>query len=353
MKSYTVTDEWDGSRIDRLVRALHPATPFAVIQTLLRKGRITLNGKRVPGRTRLAVGDTVEIRDEILGAGEDGPKNESPGAGGGMLSDKSPDTRDGVLSGKSPGAGGRRPKGKSRRARGAQRWGSIGEEISVLHEDGEILVIDKPRGLVVQPGNRKSLGSLLDLLEEYGAGRTSRQMRPMHNGDLPPFPYTPVHRLDRETSGVLVVAKTRHAARALSAAFSTRLVEKRYLALVEGAPFPEHGVIDTPLTIKKGARSTATCRSGGKRAETQYSLLGSRGEGCSLLDVHISTGRTHQIRAHLASIGHPVAGDRRYGARLHPDGWPHLHAWKISFPHPDGSGAVEATAPPPPWAGME
>ncbi len=311
MKRYTITDEWAGARIDRLVRALYPAMPFHAVQTLLRRGRVVLNGKRVRGNTRLAVGDIVEFHEDREGKGALPPiKDEA-----------------------------------ERRERG-----SIGEAIAVLYEDDDVLVVDKPRGIVVQPGNRKELGSLLDLLEAYRLKRVATGAAPSEDAEPALFPYTPVHRLDRETTGALVVAKTRHAARALSRAFAAGNVEKRYLALVEGVPFPERGTISTPLHVEKKKRSTARSRADGKASETNYSLIRLTGGGRSLLEVRITTGRTHQIRAHLAGIGHAVAGDRRYGTGGRPEKNLHLHAWKIVFPHPRSGASVEATAPLPAWA---
>jgi 23S rRNA-/tRNA-specific pseudouridylate synthase len=340
MKRYTIDVEWAGARIDRFIRALHPGTPFAAIQTMLRKGAVTLNGQKAPGGRRLAAGDRVEVRG----------------------------TRGGETT-----AGKRRPGAGPARGDVPARYGSIGAEITVLYEDDDILVIDKPRGLVVQPGNNNRLGSLLDLLEIYRAGRSdkpertlpdngrareferspetgrlNRSTQPLEN-EPPPFPYTPVHRLDRETTGALVIAKTRRAARAMSDAFRTGLVEKTYLVLVEGAPAPPRGTIDTPLRIRKGRRSRARPDPGGKRSETRYATIRTIA-GRSLLEVRIATGRTHQIRAHLAGKGCPVAGDRRYGATGRSREILHLHAWKISFAHPVSGAAVEAAAPPPAWA---
>ena len=140
-------------------------------------------------------------------------------------------------------------------------WGGIGKEIQIVYEDDDILVINKPAGLVVQPGNIKEKGSLLDLLEEY-------QRRKGTIPEIPgTFPYTPVHRLDRQTTGALLVAKTRPVARILSRAFAEGLIEKTYLAVVEGVPAKLQGTISIPLTTKKGARSVARPDVRGKKAE--------------------------------------------------------------------------------------
>jgi 23S rRNA pseudouridine1911/1915/1917 synthase len=311
MKRYTITDEWAGARIDRLVRALYPSTPFHAVQALLRRGKVTLNGKRVRGNTRLAVGDVVAFLEAETGEGSRHLE------------------RDGITQ---------------------REWGSIGGEIAVLYEDDDVLVIDKPRGIVVQPGNRKELGSLLDLLEAYRLQRVSPGAAPSDDAEPAPFPYTPVHRLDRETTGALVVAKTRRAARVLSKEFVAGRVEKRYLALVEGVPPAERGTVEVPLRVEKNRRSTASPDAKGKAAETTYSLVSSPGGGRSLLEVRITTGRTHQIRAHLAGIGNAIVGDSRYGTGGRTEGGLHLHAWRISFPHPRGADVVHVTSPPPVWA---
>jgi 23S rRNA pseudouridine955/2504/2580 synthase len=354
-KRYTIDDEWDGARIDRFIRAVSPGTPFAVIQTLLRKGGVTLNGRTVGGGDRLAAGDSVEIHEQINIAGR-----AAAGTRGGKRPDETPV--------------------------GVEKWGSIGREIPVLFEDDDVLVIDKSHGLIVQPGNRKDLGSLLDLLEAYqidtgersergtppGKKRTpsGKRLLPAENPkknkgrdekrdtqSLPAYPFTPVHRLDRETTGVLIAAKTRSAARALSGAFRKGQVEKVYMALVEGAPSPGTGTVTAPLRVEKGRRSTARRDTAGKRSETRYRTVRTVTGGRTLLEVCITTGRTHQIRVHLAGIGHPIVGDRRYGKKHEERGRkPYsgnilcLHAWKVIFPHPRHGDAVEVTAPPPSWA---
>lgn len=302
MKKFTVTGEWADARMDRFVRALFPELTFRMIQMLLRKGRILLNGRKARGSTRLEEEDIVEV-DMTEGDSE-------PRAG----RNSEPETE----------------------------WGSIGKDIRILYEDNYVLVLDKPAGLVVQPGNRKEKGSLLDLLDKYRLRNENTPKPP------PAYQYSPVHRLDRETTGVLVAAKTRPAARALSRAFAEGLVEKAYLAVVEGVPSPGTGTISLPLKTKKRKSSRAGVAAGGKRALSGYSLRRRLPGGRALLEVRIATGRTHQIRAHLASIGHPVAGDTKYGAgRRDTGGRLLLHSWKISFPHPGDGRRVDVEAPPP------
>ena len=336
MKRFAITGEWHGSRLDRFIRASLPGTPFGVTQILLRKGLIFLNGTKALGNTRLKAGDVVAVD---LAEFEDGARPAPP------------------------------PLQRSRRKTG------IGRDIPIIYEDDSLLVIDKPAGLVVQPGNQKEKGSLLDLLEEYRRRKTGERpgmTRARRNQDDrqfqldlrspnedpaagPPengssgihFPYTPVHRLDRLTSGALIVAKTRIAARALSRALSRGDVRKTYLAVVEGTPSGSTGEISAPLLTTKGARSHSAVAAGGKEARTVYTVAKRLRGDRTLLEVSMRTGRTHQIRAHLASIGHPIVGDKEYGAPSSSGGRLFLHAWKLRFNHPVTGKAIAATAEMP------
>ncbi len=336
MKRFSITGEWHGSRLDRFIRASLPGMPFGVTQILLRKGLIFLNGSKALGNARLKAGADVAI-----------------------------DLAEFVE--------GRRPPAASPPRR--KRAGGIGRDIRVLYEDVSVLVIDKPAGLVVQPGNQKEKGSLLDLLEEYrrkrtgarpGSTRARRNQDERHlqldlrgpgedAADSPPgggptgihFPYTPVHRLDRLTSGALIVAKTRTAARSLSRALSSGGVRKTYLAVVEGTPFAKSGEISAPLVTAKGAKSHSTVAAEGKDARTTYTTVKKLAGDRTLLEVSMRTGRTHQIRAHLASIGHPIVGDKEYGASSSSGGRLFLHAWKLRFAHPVTGRDITATAEMP------
>jgi RluA family pseudouridine synthase len=301
MKRFTIVREWQGSRLDRFIRASFPGTPFSVTQILLRKGLIFLNGVKASGSVRLKAGDIVAVN--IAEAEENGRSKQ-------------------ICPPRSKGASG------------------IGSGIPVLYEDDMLLVIGKPAGLVVQPGNRAERGSLLDLLEAYRLKRREEQPEPR-------FPFTPVHRLDRQTSGALIVAKTRPAARALSKAISHGEVLKIYLAVVEGIPTERSGEISTPLATRKGVRSHSVTAPEGKTARTSYSLLKKLRGRRALLEVSIRTGRTHQIRVHLASIGHPIAGDKEYGASSSSGSKLRLHSWKLKFRHPETGAPIAVTASPP------
>ncbi|MDD4857216.1 MAG: RluA family pseudouridine synthase [Candidatus Krumholzibacteria bacterium] len=302
MKRFTISGEWQGSRLDRFIRASFPGTPFGVTQILLRKGLIFLNGVKANGSARLKAGDVVAVN--ISEAEENG---------------------------------------RSRQAAPPRATSAceIGATVPVLYEDDSILVIDKPAGLVVQPGNRADKGSLLDLLERYRLKHAAPASEPL-------FLYTPVHRLDRQTSGALIIAKTRPAARALSRAISQGDVLKTYLAVVEGIPPGKSGEISAPLATYKGKHSHSAPAATGKEARTSYSVLKKLSGERALLEVSIRTGRTHQIRAHLASIGHPIAGDKEYGASSRSGGKLFLHAWKLQFQHPETGAVIAVTASPPP-----
>lgn len=337
MKRFDVSTEWRGSRLDRFIRAHLPGTPFGVTQILLRKGLIFLNGTRAGGSARLQSGDVVAV--DIHEADENGI----------ILSESRFDRRRPVRvkRRRPPGARNAAPNQLELFANDSDPR-TIAGRIAVLYEDDHVLVIDKPAGMVVQPGNRAEKGSLLNVLAE---------MRRMRRGDRPPrtiideppaFPYTPVHRLDRGTGGCLIVAKTRPAARSLAASFAARLVRKTYLAVVEGSPAESSGTIDLALDVSKGKASHAIPHPSGKPAETSWAVDGQPLGANARLLVRIGTGRTHQIRAHLASIGHPIVGDREYGAadRL-PDGRIMLFAASIEFPHPATGEPIAVTAKTP------
>jgi len=315
MKKYTIDDEWAGSRLDRFVRSISPSLSFSTIQTLIRKGKIKVNGRRAKGAQRLSEGDTISTFIN---------ESESTGATTGEY--------------------------KRRPAAGVAL--KIGKDIPILYEDDMVLVIDKPRGIPVQPGNLKEKGSLLDALFEY-------QKTVEITADSR-FPFTPVHRLDIETTGLLIVAKTRRAARALSGSFREGGIEKVYLAVLDGVPEKKEGTISTPLVIKKRRSSkaapvddstTGTVGSEAKRAKTEYRVIRVIEESRSLVEIKIHSGRTHQIRSHMASIGAPVRGDVKYGsaskhARLKERQKLYLHAWKLSFPHPATGERIELVCEP-------
>jgi len=219
-----------------------------------------------------------------------------------------------------------------------------GEEIplSIVHEDDDIVVVDKPAGLVVHPGHGNTRGTLVHALVGRGT-----PLAPA-GGELRPGI---VHRLDKDTSGLLVVAKTDRAHRALAAAFAARRVEKTYLALVAKTVRPASGRIDAAIGRSPRDRTKMAVRVPRARpATTIYRTLETLG-GHTLLEIDLVTGRTHQIRVHLASKGNPVIGDDRYG-RGKPGraaSFPRLalHAARLSFTHPVTGETLSLASPLP------
>ncbi len=216
--------------------------------------------------------------------------------------------------------------------------------LEVLHEDDDMLIINKPAGLVVHPSPGRSSGTLVNALlarggiEAYGT---------VAGADRPGI----VHRLDRDTSGVMLVARNDRAQAALMTQLKARRVKKTYLALVAGSVPAEVGRIEAPIGRDARHYGRMTVIAGGRASTTGYRVR-ERFEGWTLLDVDLLTGRTHQIRVHLASIGHPVAGDPVYAvgvARKGPDqlGRLFLHSWRIELSAVSGDRLIRAEAPLP------
>jgi 23S rRNA pseudouridine1911/1915/1917 synthase len=208
---------------------------------------------------------------------------------------------------------------------------------AIAYEDEHLLVIDKPAGVVVHPARGHRHGTLVQSLTGRVAG-----------GDDPDRPGV-VHRLDRDTSGLLVMARSDAAHAALVAQLARRELVREYLALVEGRPPARSGTIDAPLGRDRRVRTrVSTDTEDGRDAITHFEVERALPED-TLLRVRLETGRTHQIRAHLLAIGHPVAGDREYGgAGRHGLARQFLHAARLAFPHPYGGAPVDVSSPLPP-----
>jgi len=205
----------------------------------------------------------------------------------------------------------------------------------IVHEDEHLIVIDKGPGLVVHPGR----GHREDTLSQLLAGKLAGG-EPERAGI--------VHRLDKDTSGLMVVARSEEALRRLQAELSARKIEREYLALVEGRPPSRAGTIDAPVGRDPRARTRmAVDGAGAREARTRFKLERAL-PATSLLSLLLETGRTHQIRVHLQAIGHPVAGDPEYGhAGLLGLDRQFLHAARLAFEHPMQGGRLELRSPLP------
>lgn len=284
----TATPEDARQRLDMVLVRHLPQLSRSKIQSLVKAGRVTLRGGSVRNNDEVREGDLFRIEEEA-------PKPPA---------------------------------------------GAHAEEIplKILHEDADLLVVDKPAGMVVHIGAGHEDGTLVNALLHH-AGTLSTGSEEHRPGI--------VHRLDKETSGCIVVAKNDGTHAALSAQFADRRVKKTYLAVVRGIPRHRKGSIDQPIGRHPVQRQKMTLRRppSGREAVTDYEVISSR-EGWSLVACMPRTGRTHQIRVHLTHLGHPIAGDPLYGKR---DRFERhlLHAWKLEFTHPSTGEPVICTAPLP------
>jgi len=297
----TIAAKDAGQRLDKWFKDHYPGLTFGRLQKLLRKGEVRLDGKRVKdAKAVLEAGQSLRLppldRERMPAA----PKP----------------ARDRVSS---------------------QDAAEI--QACVLHRDDHVLILDKPAGLAVQGGSgtKKHVDGLLDALKFGGAERPRL-----------------VHRLDKDTSGVLVLARTQKAAQALTQAFRSKDVRKAYWAVVVGVPAKAEGRIDLPLGKRpgKGGERMQVDEFEGKRAVTEFRTIDRAGRRAAWLELEPVTGRTHQLRVHMAAIGTPILGDGKYGgqdaflAGAEVPKQLHLHARAIRFPHPAG-GTFEIVAPMP------
>lgn len=295
-----VAEGEEGMRLDRWFKTHYAGLPHSRLEKLLRTGQVRVDGARAKSSTRLEAGQTVRIPPLPDVAPPPQPKHTLSKADRDFLA-------------------------------------SI-----TLYEDDDLLILNKPSGVAVQ-GGTKTPHHIDRLLERMGDGPETRPRL--------------VHRLDRDTSGVLVIAKRRAVAAKLGRAFQTRSVRKIYWALVHGLPKPPQGKVDAALVKAAGPEGDRVrkARPGeqdvAQSAVTYYAMVDRAGQTVSFLSLKPVTGRQHQLRAHMAILGHPILGDEKYpsGKEL-PDGIErklHLHARRISFPHPSGEGVVDVTAPLP------
>jgi 23S rRNA pseudouridine1911/1915/1917 synthase len=305
-----------GSRLDRFLALALPAFSRARLQTLIRDGFVTLNGKTPRPRDPVRTGDTVELTEPEIEKVEAQPESIA---------------------------------------------------LEILFEDDDLLVLNKPAGLVMHPGAGHQQHTLVNALLAH-----CQNLSGIGGKERPGI----VHRLDKETSGALVVAKNDATHRDLSKQFAARTMQKIYLALVAGVPRHAAGEIDKAIARHPVDRQRMSiARRQGRSAKTEYrvirsgitseapsflpspaegsprrvSAFRSREGGISLLECTLHSGRTHQIRVHLHHLGHPVLGDKLYGGKRAGD-YPRqmLHAWKLAFTHPRTGEVMTFEAPLPP-----
>jgi 23S rRNA pseudouridine1911/1915/1917 synthase len=276
--------ELAGQRLDRALALMLPEESRSRLARLIAEGHVRVDGKAATASRKVRSGESVEV----------------------ALAPRPADT--------------------------AHRAEAI--ELPVVHEDASLLVIDKPAGLVVHPGSGNWSGTMLNALLHHAPGV----------GDLPRAGI--VHRLDKDTSGLLVVAKTEPVQLALVRQLQARTVKRTYLALVRGK-VKAAGTIDAPIGRHPVQRTRMAVVAGGKPAITHYRVQ-RRFPAHTLLECDLETGRTHQIRVHLASIGHPLEGDPVYAGKARATFRRQaLHAWKLAFVHPVSGATVRFEAPMP------
>jgi 23S rRNA pseudouridine1911/1915/1917 synthase len=222
-----------------------------------------------------------------------------------------------------------------------------GVAFRVVHADEEFAVVDKPAGLVVHPGAGHQEGTLVGGLLARFPELADLVTSGVCAADRPGI----VHRLDKGTSGLLAVARTAPAYRALVGQLAARTMERRYLALVEGEVADERGEIDAPIGRSARTPTKMAVAAGGKPARTGYTVRERRPgpPPTTLVELALQSGRTHQIRVHMAAIGHPVVGDARYGTpdrRLGPGRF-FLHAFRLGLTHPSSGERMEFSSPLP------
>jgi 23S rRNA pseudouridine955/2504/2580 synthase len=297
-------------RLDRWFRVHFPEVGYTYLQKLLRSGQVRVDSKRAQANDRLSAGAEVRVPAIVRQ-----PKKTGSSSGSGM----------------------RAPLGVSKGDRDAI-------ERMILYEDLHVLVLNKPFGLAVQGGTatRKHIDGMLEGMADRFGGERPRL----------------VHRLDRDTTGVLLVALTRDAAAKLGRTFQTRSAAKTYWALVKGVPKPPQGKVEAALVKASGPDGDRVRKAQpgeqdkAMHATTHYSVIDRVAQKASWVSLKPVTGRQHQLRAHMHLIGHPIVGDNKYEGDVNMPAENiekklHLHARRLVIPHPVTGVAIDVTAPLP------
>ena len=304
----TIDPDDDGVRLDRWFKRHYPNVTHVLLEKLLRKGEVRLDGKRAKAADRLAAGQAMRLPPQVVHAKQARPE---------------------------------KPEAEPKHPLASKDMGSLADRI--LYMDKQVIVIDKPPGLATQGGSglTKHVDGMLDSLQY------EKPTRPKL-----------VHRLDRDTSGVLLIARTALAASGLSASLALRDTSKVYWALTRGVPKQKNGVVKGALAKESGhgphgrderMAMTEEGEEGAKFSLTEYAVMATAGTEFAWVAARPITGRTHQIRVHLASLGTPIVGDFKYGGTESRGKGDiadklHLHARSIDIGRPDG-GRLQATAP--------
>jgi len=302
VQTRAVSDDEAGLRLDRWFQRHFPELAHGALQKLLRTGQVRINGKRADGKDRIEPGQTIRLPPGVTAAPPPKPRAIA------TVSDRDAAEIQGL----------------------------------VIHKDDHVIVLNKPPGLAVQggTGTERHVDGMLDAL------RFGYEERPRL-----------VHRLDKDTSGLLLIARTGQAAKRLGESFRDRETEKLYWAVVVGLPPKPEGAIELPLAKRPGARDRELMQvdyEAGQKALTHFKVLDRAGKRAALLALWPRTGRTHQLRVHCAAIGCPILGDGKYGgeeallAAVADARRLHLHARRLALPHPSGKGelVIDAQAPP-------
>ena len=289
MKKYIINEEYKNIRLDKVISVFDEDLSRAMIQKLLEQEKITVSGKIQKPSYKTKLGDTIEVQDII-------------------------------------------PKEIELKAQDIP--------IEIIYEDQDIIVVNKPKGMVVHPANGNPDGTLVNAIMNICKSSLSGI-----GGEIRPGI---VHRLDKDTSGLIIVAKNDKAHINLSEQIKNREITKKYIALVRGVVKENIATIDMPIARSDKDRKKMAVKKDGKNAVTHFNVL-KRYDGYTLLDIKIDTGRTHQIRVHLAEIGYPIVGDFVYSNGKNPFEvvGQMLHAKSLEFKHPITGEQMKLEAPLP------